>query len=402
MSKAGDGAEEVLSGRKQEVHLPVEAIPVPAGEAGLEGNVEFLAQLQATLNVIPAYTWYTTPSGALTFVNQRAADSLGLPKDHPLRFGIDIGAPWDAHIPLLHPDDQEESRKAWSNCLRTGEAAEFGLRVRYADGGYRWFLSRAEPLRASDGTLLLWVGVNLDIEQLKRAESELRESELKLLQIIETVPGLVWSNGPDGEPTHVNQRMLDYRGIPFEDFKRRACEAFVHLADFPEAAKAFSQAIQTATSYEGVMRLRRADGEFRWHHARCEPLRDRHGRIIQWYGLSVDIDERKKAEDQLRRSESYLSDAQRLSHTGTWAFNATTMAYVYWSDESYRIWGFDPLEGVPNREAIRRRLHPDDRDRVYEGGEEAVRQKKDYAVAYRIVLPDGACPSSEILGRAAA
>jgi PAS domain S-box-containing protein len=303
---------------------------------------------------------------------------------------------------LLHPDDQEESRKAWSNCLRTGEAAEFGLRVRYADGGYRWFLSRAEPLRASDGTLLLWVGVNLDIEQLKRAESELRESELKLLQIIETVPGLVWSNGPDGEPTHVNQRMLDYRGIPFEDFKRRACEAFVHLADFPEAAKAFSQAIQTATSYEGVMRLRRADGEFRWHHARCEPLRDRHGRIIQWYGLSVDIDERKKAEDQLRRSESYLSDAQRLSHTGTWAFNATTMAYVYWSDESYRIWGFDPLEGVPNREAIRRRLHPDDRDRVYEGGEEAVRQKKDYAVAYRIVLPDGACPSSEILGRAAA
>ena len=99
----------------------------------------------------------------------------------------------------------------------------------------------------------------------------------------------------------------------FEDFKQRGWEAFVHPVDFPETAKAFYHAIQTGTSYEGVMRLRRADGEFRWHHARCEPLRDRQGRIIQWYGLSVDIDERKNAEDLLRRSEARLAEAQRLS-----------------------------------------------------------------------------------------
>jgi PAS domain S-box-containing protein len=127
----------------------------------------FVAQLQATLNVIPAYTWYAAPSGGLTFVNKRTADYLGLPKDHPLRLGIDIGAQWDAHIQILHPDDQEGSRKAWSTCLRTGEAAEFSQRVRNARGGYRWFLSRAEPIRASDGTLLQWIGVNLDIEELR-------------------------------------------------------------------------------------------------------------------------------------------------------------------------------------------------------------------------------------------
>jgi len=86
------------------------------------------AQLQTTLNVIPAYAWYAAPSGGLTFVNKRTADYLDLPKDHPLRFGVDIGAQWDAHIPLLHPDDQEESRKAWSTCLRTGEPAELGQR----------------------------------------------------------------------------------------------------------------------------------------------------------------------------------------------------------------------------------------------------------------------------------
>src|ERR1700693_562220 len=146
----------------------------------------FVAQLQATLNVIPAYTWYAAPSGGLTFVNKRTADYLGLPEDHPLRFGIDIGAPWDAHIPLLHPDDREESRKAWSTCLRTGEAAEFSQRVPNAQGVYRCFLSRVEPLRASDGTLLQWVGVNRDIEELKCAEQALRESEAKFRDYAET------------------------------------------------------------------------------------------------------------------------------------------------------------------------------------------------------------------------
>src|ERR1700722_9455986 len=104
-------------------------------------------QLQATLNVIPAHTWYAASSGGLTFVNKRTADYLGLPKDHPLRFGIDTGAAWDAHIPLLHPEDREGSRGAWSDCLRTGSAGEMSFRVGNARGGYRWFISRAEPLR---------------------------------------------------------------------------------------------------------------------------------------------------------------------------------------------------------------------------------------------------------------
>src|SRR6266478_5310188 len=146
----------------------------------------FLAQLQAILNVLPAYTWYAAPSGALIFVNRRTADYLGLPEDHPLRFGIDIGAQWDDWVPLLHPDDQEKARQYWSSRLHTGEAGEHNYRVRNAQGDYRWFLTRFEPLRASDGTLLLWIGATLDIEELKRAEEGLRESEYNLQKIIET------------------------------------------------------------------------------------------------------------------------------------------------------------------------------------------------------------------------
>jgi PAS domain S-box-containing protein len=354
-----------------------------------EEQSRFLAQLQAILNVIPAYAWYAAPSGGLTFVNKRTADYLGIPKDHPLRFGIDIGAQWDAHIPLLHPDDQEKSRKSWSTCLRTGEFAEESFRVRNAQGGYRWFSSRVEPLRASDGTLLQWVGVNVDIDELKCAEQALRESEYKLRQIIETVPSLLWSMDPAGEPTQLSQRLLDYSGMQFEDFSHGGWEAFIHPDDFPETARAFNHAIQTGTSYQAVNRLRRADGEFRWHQTRGEPLRDREGQIVQWYGLSVDIDERKKAEERLRRSESYLAEAQRLSHTGTWFLDAKTMRYLYWSDEAYRIWGFDPLQGHPSRENMWQRIHPDDRDRVWEEVQEALRQKRDFSSEFRILLLDG-------------
>src|SRR6266705_1303255 len=89
----------------------------------------FEAQLRATLNVIPAYTWYAGPAGALTFVNERSAEYLGLPKDHPLRLGIETGAAWDSHLPMLHPDDREATRKVWSDCLRTGSPGEatFGV-----------------------------------------------------------------------------------------------------------------------------------------------------------------------------------------------------------------------------------------------------------------------------------
>jgi PAS domain S-box-containing protein len=272
-----------------------------------------LAELQATLNVIPAYTWYAASSGGLTFVNKRTADYLGLPRDHSLRSGIHVGAEWDSHIPLLHPDDHEETRKIWSTCLRTGEAGEVSFRVRDAQGRYRWFLSRAEPLRASDRTLLGWVGVNLEIEELKRAEQTLRDSESRHREIIDTVPSMLWSAAPGGEPTHVNKTILDYSGMHFEDFLNLGWKEFIHPDDFEETTNAFSHSLQTGESYRIIHRLRRADGQYFWHDARGEPLRDKEQRIIHWYGLAVDIDEAKRAEDELRYTEAKLARASQAA-----------------------------------------------------------------------------------------
>jgi len=116
-------------------------------------------------------------------------------------------------------------------------------------------------------------------------------------------------------------------------------------------------------------------------------MRDRQGNIIQWYGLSVDIDEAKKAEDRLRRSEAYLAEAQRLSHTGSSAYNETEI--LYWSEEAFRIFGFDPLQGIPSRQVVWQRIHPDDVGRMNENIERGVLEKRSFTNAFRFILPDG-------------
>jgi C4-dicarboxylate-specific signal transduction histidine kinase len=183
VSGEGDGAKEALSSREPEPDWPAETMSALSWRARPDGKVEFAAQLQPFLNLLPAYAWFAAPTGALIFVNKRTADYLSLPNDHPLRFGIDIGAKWDDWVPLLHPEDQEEARKYWSNCPRTGEAGEHSYRVRSAQGDYRWFLSRFEPLRANDGALLLWIGATLDVEERKRAERALRQEQERLRQL---------------------------------------------------------------------------------------------------------------------------------------------------------------------------------------------------------------------------
>ena len=228
----------------------------------------------------------------------------------------------------------------------------------------------------------------------KRAEGALRGSERKHRGLIESVPCHFWSANPDGKPTYVNQRLLDYFGIRRREDQRTSdlsadIRGTVHPDDVPETERAVSHAFQTGESFQRVHRLRRADGEYRWHRVRAEPLRDHEGDIIQWYGFSIDIDEAKKAEDALRRSEAWLTQAQRLSRIGTWVMNGTTRRFLYWSDESYRIWGFDPLQGLPSRDDLWGRIHPDDREWVWEEVQEALREQRDFLAEFRILLPDG-------------
>jgi PAS domain S-box-containing protein len=106
--------------------------------------------------------------------------------------------------------------------------------------------------------------------------------------------------------------------------------------------------------------------------------------------------ERNLTQEALRRSEAYLSEAQRLSHTGSWAFKGTK--FLYWSEENFRIWGFDHEQGLPNRTTILQYIHPEDRDRVIESTTKAVTDQKDCSVEFRILLPDGSVRHVQALG----
>jgi PAS domain S-box-containing protein len=152
-----------------EVWLFTAIVSPPSGKtlAPVEAN------LQMTLNALPAHAWYARASGALAFVNGPTADYLGLPSDHPLRFGTDFEAPWNAHLLFLHPEDHPSSSRNWAERIQMGYPQEDQFRVLGADGKYRWFLTRAEPLSDSDGKVKYWVGVNIDIDDKKRASDAL-------------------------------------------------------------------------------------------------------------------------------------------------------------------------------------------------------------------------------------
>jgi PAS domain S-box-containing protein len=345
------------------------------------------AQLRATLEVIPAYTWYALPSGALTFVNKRHADYLGLPKAHPLRLGIDVGAEWDSHLPLLHPDDHAEMRRAWSQCLRTGCPGEVSFRARNAEGGYRWFLSRVEPLLASDGTLLYWIGVTLDIDDAKQAENALRKSEKELRDAIDTIPALVWSALPDGSNTYANKRFVEYLGLSAEHMAGSRWHALIHPDDLERHASKWMEAVATCEPHENESRYRRSDGQYRWHLDRGVPLRDEDGNTVRWYGVTTDIEDRKRAEEALQRSEAYLAEAQRLSHTGSFGWKPDS-GEIVWSDETYRIFEYDHAV-KPTIDLAVQRVHPDDLPEFLKVIESASAGATQFEHTYRLLRTDG-------------
>jgi len=344
-------------------------------------HVTLEAQLQATLNIIPAYTWYAAPSGALTFVNERCADYLGLPKDHPLRFGIDTGAAWDSHIPLLHPDDQEESRRVWSTCLSTGNAAEISFRARSAEGGYRWFLSRAEPLRAKDGTLLYWIGVNLEIEERKRAEFYLAEGE-RLAHIGS------WVFDPAGFFDYWSRELFQIYGLDPAKGAPSLQEylARVHPQDREFMASLITQMVAEASGCDVTKRIVRPDGEGR--HVRCvgTPVVE-NGTLQRIVGTAMDVTEHELLTQEIRRREAYLAEAQRLSHTGSFGWKPES-GEIVWSDETYRIFEYDSTL-KPTLDSVMQRIHPQDRGLAQQVIDRASQTGTDFEHESRVLLADG-------------
>lgn len=352
---------------------------------------QFEAQLQFTLNMVPAYAWYAAASGALTFVNERTADYLELPEDHPLRFGTDVGGEWDAHIPLLHPDDQEESRRVWATCLRTGSAGQFSQRVRNAGGAYRWFLSRAEPLRASDGTLLYWVGVNLDIEERKQAEFYLAEGE-RLAHMGS------WAFNPTGFD-YWSRELFHIHGInPAQEAPSlEGYLALVHPEDRGFMASLVKRVVEEASGFDVTKRIIRPNGEVRYVRCVGTPVVE-NGTLKRIVGTAIDVTEHELLTHELRCREAYLTEAQRLSQTGSFGWKPES-GEIFWSDETYRIFEFD-RSLKPTINLLVGRVHPEDRADFQKVIDRASAGATDFEHAYRMLLPNGRVKHVHALARA--
>ena len=205
--------------------------------------------------------------------------------------------------------------------------------------------------------------------------------------LVDSIPGLIHTARPDGYLDYFNKPWLEYLGVTLDKVTGWNWTAFVHPEDVEGIVAKWRACLATGEVFEYETRVRSANGEYRWMFHRKVPLRDANGNIVKWYGLSLDIEERKTAEEALRSSQAYLAEAQKLSHTGSWA-NSANGAPKYWSEECYRVLGFDPAEPLPSLETIFQRIHQDDRVAMREQLERGIRDKADFEVDMRIVHPN--------------
>jgi PAS domain S-box-containing protein len=233
-----------------------------------------------------------------------------------------------------------------------------------------------------------------NIEKLRQSEKRIRRSSAQHKKetraLIDTIPQQIWSGPPDGRLDFCNERWRSYMGLSLEELQGSGWQSMLHPDDRDRVLKAWRESVENGTPYEQEERHRGTDGNYRWFLSRGVPMRDAEGRILRWYGTNTDIEDRK-------RTEAYLAEAQRLSHTGSWAYDLVRRVPIYLSPESYRIIGLDPAERLTVEK--NRALHtPEEWSRVWEVVARAVAEKADYQFDTHLVFPDGSTKYIHIVG----
>lgn len=270
--------------------------------------------LNRLIETLPAMIWRATPDGEPDYINPRLANYTGRGLDGVGRGPEDLGRTLDdlvqlkARNAMVHQDDLEAAAGAWARAHETG-ALDLTVRLRGADGAYRWFQARAEPMRDEAGRIVHWYGVAVDIDDRKRAEDALRKSEQELRGIVDALPQPIVVLRPDGTGLYVNRPLIDYTGLTMEQLMTpdtRGNPVLYPPEDWPRLREERQQGLASSLPFEIEARVRRKDGQFRWFLVRYHPLRDEQGRILRWYASGTDIDDRKRAEEALRKSEQEL------------------------------------------------------------------------------------------------
>ena len=314
--------------------------------------------------------------GTVLDVNRQACESLGYDRDEL------IGKPAYDYGPDLTPDLLDRIRAR----LRSGKIVTYDGRHRRKDGTVFPVEIRIRPLW-HEGRLMA-VSLDRDISQRKRAEHELRLSEERFRTLVQFSFDVYWET--DAQHRFTRQEFaegLTDAPAPGSEIGKTRWEV-PHLEPDAEAWRKHRETLDAHLPFRDFELARpAADGGKRYVSVSGIPVFDEAGCFIGYRGVGRHITERKKAEDALRRSEAYLAEAQKLSHSGAYAFDRRQS--LFWSDELYHIWGFDPQLGIPPREVWLQRVHPDDRDRIRCELQDALRRRRDFTIEFRITLPDG-------------
>jgi PAS domain S-box-containing protein len=313
-------------------------------------------KLRDVIETMPTFAWTALPDGSVDFVNRHWQEYTGLSTERT------VGSGWQSAV---HARDLKRHTEKWSVSLATGEPFENEVRYRRAaDEQYRWFLARAVPLRDQRGKILKWYGISTDIEDRKRAEEALQRSQFYISEGQRVAHMGSWAFTADGfehwssELFHIHG--LDPRGKPptVEEYL-----ALVHPEDREFMKQSIAKMLDDHLAFDFTRRMVRPDGAIR--HIRCVGVPVTQGGTFQGFlGTGMDVTEQERLTEELRLSERYLSEAQSLAHTGSCAIDGTSRETVYWSDEMFRLFDFDPQQGLPMFDQWLQRIHPEDRDKV--------------------------------------
>jgi PAS domain S-box-containing protein len=316
--------------------------------------------------------------GMLKFVNRKASEISGF-SEQELR-----ALPF---LEFVHQDDRAMVSEHYMSRLKGDVSVPpYMFRLMNKDGSVRWVQINA--------VLVTWDGrpatLNFlsDITGHKRAEEALRASEAEFRSLAESMPQIVWITRPDGWNVYFNQQWLVYTGLTLEESYGHGWNTPFHPDDRQRAWEAWQNATQHGAIYSLECRLRRADGAYRWWLIRGVPLRDAAGGILKWFGTCTDIDNLKQAADALKKSEAGLAEAQRIAHIGNWERDFVT-GELRWSDEIYRIFGFEDPGLKISFDIFLNAVHPDEREYLQKAMKEALSADNPYDFDHRIVLPSG-------------
>jgi len=353
-------------------------------------------ELRDAIEIIPAMVFIALPGPSNAFVSRSWREYTGLSAQDTSGLG------WQTAI---HPEDLERHMKKWQVSSATGEPFEDEARFcRAADGEYRWFLIRAVPLHDDLGKVLKWYGVLTDIEDRKRAEAllagekhilEMVAKGDSLSEILNSLCRLVEEQASDTRASIllVEGGRLLHGGAP--SLPKEYIEAIDGVAIGPEVgscgtaaylrkqvivediatdrlwteyrAAALPHSLRACWSTPIFSSAGKVIGTFAMYYREPRRPSERDQKIIEQIthlaGVAI---ERKMTFEQLQRSEAYLAEAQRLAHTGSWAWNPLIEHCFYWSAEMFRIYALDPQQGLPTSETFWQRIHPEDRESMRE------------------------------------